>query len=185
MLICVACIFTPADIMARRGEAHAFREHKAAARRVRHEPGGAGSKAGGSAANRKQMGARHVGAGRGYGGAAGGAVRRAGQRAAGARRRRTRPPTSPQSWRGVNSLLAEKAAAERTASIISRRRGAIIALCFLALVLALAVDAPVLSLALISLCLATALFNALAQPGTAHGPRPSPRPARCQGDHDF
>lgn len=60
MLICVACIFTPGGYNGRRGEAHAFREHKASARRVRHEPGGAGSKAGGSAANRKQMGARCV-----------------------------------------------------------------------------------------------------------------------------
>ena len=73
----------------------------------------------------------------------------------------------------ANSLLAEKAAAERTASIISRRRGAIIALCFLALVLALAVDAPLLSLALISLCLATALFTLWRSLALLTGPVPA------------
>ncbi len=73
----------------------------------------------------------------------------------------------------ANSLLAEKAAAERTASIISRRRGAIIAPCFLALVLALAVDAPVLSLALISLCLAAALFTLWRSLALLTGPVPA------------
>ena len=76
----------------------------------------------------------------------------------------------------VSELLGtqtQDAAAERTASIISRRRGAIIALCFLALVLALAVDAPVLSLALISLCLVTALFTLWRSLALLTGPVPA------------
>ena len=73
----------------------------------------------------------------------------------------------------VNSMLAEKAAAERIASIISRRRGAVIALCFLAMILALSVDAPLLSLALISLCLAAALFTLWRSLALLTGPVPA------------
>lgn len=59
----------------------------------------------------------------------------------------------------ADALLAEKSAQERRSALIARRRGAITALCMLALIMALVTENALLSLAVTALCFAAAAIT--------------------------
>lgn len=58
----------------------------------------------------------------------------------------------------ANALLAEKAGRERNLRLANKKRGFILLLCFTAMLLALAVKHPIVSIVLIGICLVSALL---------------------------